>query len=82
LRRSILFTGARVHSNAYLEEAVVLPGVEIAPSARLSKVIIDRGVHIPEGLVVGEDPDLNARRFRRADSGICLITQRMFDRLE
>jgi glucose-1-phosphate adenylyltransferase len=82
LRRSLLFTGARVHSNASLEEAVVLPGAEIARSARLSKVIVDRGVHIPEGLVVGEDPDLDARRFRRTDSGVCLITQPMIDRLE
>jgi glucose-1-phosphate adenylyltransferase len=61
---------------------VVLPGVDIASSARLSKVIVNRGVHIPEGLVVGEDPDLDARRFRRTDSGICLITQPMLDRLE
>ena len=60
----------------------VVPGVEIAPSARLSKVIVDRGVDIPDGLVVGEDPDLDARRFRRTDSGICLITQPMLDRLE
>ncbi|MPR31567.1 glucose-1-phosphate adenylyltransferase, partial [Microvirga tunisiensis] len=82
LRRSLLFTGTRVHSGAHLEDAVVLPGVEIAPSARLSKVIVDRGVHIPKGLVVGEDPDLDARHFRRTDSGICLITQRMLDRLE
>ncbi len=82
LRRSLLFTGARVHSNASLEEAVVLPGAEIARSARLSKVIVDRGVRIPQGLVVGEDPDLDARRFRRTDSGVCLITQPMIDRLE
>ena len=82
MRRSILFTGARVHSNARLDEAVVLPGVEIAPSARLSKVIVDRGVRIPQGLVVGEDPDLDARYFRRTESGICLITQHMLDRLD
>jgi glucose-1-phosphate adenylyltransferase len=82
LRRSLLFTGTRVHSGAHLEDAVVLPGVDVAPSARLSKVIVDRGVHIPDGLVVGEDPDLDARRFRRTDSGICLITQPMLDRLE
>ncbi|WP_114947913.1 glucose-1-phosphate adenylyltransferase [Microvirga calopogonii] len=82
LRRSLLFTGARVHSGAHLEEAVVLPGAEIAHSARLSKVIVDRGVSIPQGLVVGEDPDLDAQRFRRTDSGICLITQSMLDRLE
>jgi len=29
-------------------------------------VIVDRGVRIPEGLVVGEDPEEDARRFRRA----------------
>ena len=29
----------------------------------------------PEGLVVGEDPVLDAKRFRRTEKGICLITQ-------
>jgi glucose-1-phosphate adenylyltransferase len=31
--------------------------------------------------VVGEDPAAAARRFRRTDTGICLITQPMLDRL-
>ena len=44
--------------------------------------MVDRGVRIPEGLVVGEDPELDARRFRRTDRGICLITQPMIDRLQ
>jgi len=44
-------------------------------------VVVDRGVEIPEGLVVGEDPELDAKRFRRTDSGICLITQPMIDKL-
>jgi glucose-1-phosphate adenylyltransferase len=43
--------------------------------------VIDRGVKIPEGLVVGEDPELDARRFRRTASGVCLITQAMLDKL-
>ena len=47
----------------------------------LKRVVIDRGVDIPDGLVVGEDPELDAKRFRRTDSGICLITQPMIDRL-
>ncbi len=45
-------------------------------------VVVDRGVHIPDGLVVGEDPELDARRFRRTESGICLITTPMIDRLQ
>jgi glucose-1-phosphate adenylyltransferase len=47
----------------------------------LRSVVIDRGVQIPEGLVVGEDPDLDARRFRRTEQGITLITQPMIDKL-
>ena len=37
--------------------------------------MIDHGVVIPEGLVVGEDPELDAKRFRVSEKGICLITQ-------
>ncbi|MGH7085972.1 MAG: glucose-1-phosphate adenylyltransferase [Acetobacteraceae bacterium] len=81
LRRSLLFTGVHVHSWATVENAVVLPYVEIGRSARLSNVVIDRGVRIPEGLVVGEDPEVDARRFRRTEGGISLITQPMIDRL-
>ena len=51
----------------------------IGRHARLRKVVIDRGVRIPEGLVVGEDPELDAKRFRRTEGGICLITQKMID---
>jgi glucose-1-phosphate adenylyltransferase len=31
--------------------------------------------------VVGEDPELDGRRFTRTENGICLITQPMIDRL-
>ena len=81
VRRSILFTGVHVHSYAELNQAVVLPHAEIHRSARLSKVIIDRGVAIPDGLVVGENPELDAQRFRRTANGVCLITRAMIDRL-
>jgi glucose-1-phosphate adenylyltransferase len=78
---SLLFTGVRVNSFSELNGAVVLPYVEIGRRVRLSNVIVDSQVKIPEGLVVGEDPEEDARRFRRTDKGICLITQPMIDRL-
>ncbi len=81
IRRTLLSTGARVNSFASVEDAVILPYAEVSRSARLRKVVIDAGVKIPEGLVVGEDPVFDAKRFRRTDSGICLITQPMIDRL-
>ncbi len=79
---SLLFTGVHAHSFSELKEAVVLPYVDIGRGARLTRVVIDRGVVIPPELVVGEDPELDAKRFRRSEKGVCLITQTMLDRLE
>jgi glucose-1-phosphate adenylyltransferase len=81
IKRTLLFTGVRVNSFSALEEAVVLPRVFVSRNARLSKVVIDSDVIIPEGLVVGEDPILDAKRFRRSEGGVCLITQPMIDKL-
>ena len=81
-RRSLLFTGAKMGSFSSCNEAVILPHCNIGRGARLNRVIIDSGVRIPEGLVVGEDPELDARRFRRSENGVCLITRDMIDRIE
>lgn len=81
LYRSLVFTGVHVHSYAEIDGAVILPQVDIGRGARLKNVVIDRGVQIPEGLVVGEDPQIDAQRFRRTERGICLITKPMIDRL-
>ncbi|MFO1316340.1 MAG: glucose-1-phosphate adenylyltransferase [Burkholderiales bacterium] len=81
LRRSLLFTNVHLHSYGHVENAVIMPGVEIGRGARLTNVIVDADVRIPPGLVVGEDPEVDAARFRRTESGICLVTQPMIDRL-
>lgn len=81
LYKSLLFTGVRANSYSRLEGAVVLPKVQIGRHARLTNVVIDHGVVIPEGLIVGEDPEMDAKRFRRSENGICLITQSMIDKL-
>jgi len=82
LLRSLLFTGVQIHSYGDIENAVVLPYVDIGRGARLANVVVDRGVKIPAGLVVGEAPEEDARRFRRTARGVCLVTQGMIDRLD
>lgn len=82
LERCLLFTGVKTHSYSRLEGVIAMPYVEINRKARLKDAVIDRGVVIPKGLVVGEDPELDAKRFRRTDNGICLITKPMIERLE
>ncbi|MBN8647329.1 MAG: glucose-1-phosphate adenylyltransferase [Caulobacterales bacterium] len=82
VRNSLLSSHAHVHSYASLDQAVVLPSCNIGQGARITKAIIDRGVKIPNGLVIGEDPVLDKQRFRRTENGVCLVTQDMINRLE
>ncbi len=82
LNRCFLFTGVRTHSYSELDGVVVMPYADIGRKARLKNVVIDRGVKVPEGLVVGEDEELDGKRFRRTDNGICLITQPMIGNLD
>ena len=76
---SLLFTGVRTHSFSSLDYSVVLPYVTVGRHASLKNCVIDRGVVIPEKLVVGEDPVEDVKWFRRTDSGIVLVTQDMLD---
>ncbi|MCJ8234498.1 glucose-1-phosphate adenylyltransferase [Aeromonas veronii] len=78
---SVLFTNVRVHSFCTLDQAVVFPGVEIGPGCRLRRVVIDKGCKLPEGMVIGENADEDARRFYRSEQGIVLVTQGMLTRL-
>ena len=78
---SLLFTGVHCHSFSELTRVVALPASEIGRGARLTDVVLDRGVRVPEGLVIGEDAVEDARRFRRTETGVTLVTQRMIDAL-
>ncbi|TFH73204.1 glucose-1-phosphate adenylyltransferase [Gammaproteobacteria bacterium LSUCC0112] len=78
VRKSLLFSNVRVHSYSVIEEAVVLPDVEIRRHCKLRKVIIDRGCVIPEGTVVGYNHDDDIRRgFRVTAKGVTLVTREM-----
>ncbi|MDP2062888.1 MAG: glucose-1-phosphate adenylyltransferase [Phaeovulum sp.] len=77
VRNSLLFTGCRTHSYATLDHVVALPYADIGRGARLARCVLDRGVTVPPGLVVGEDPEEDARWFRVSAGGIVLITKTM-----
>ena len=77
ISESLLFTGVRSHSFSSLSQVVALPFVEVGREARLSKCVIDRGVQIPDGLVVGEDAEEDGKWFRVSESGVVLITKNM-----
>ena len=75
--RSLLFSNCRVNSHARTHDAVVLPEVDVGRHARLNRVVIDRGCRIPEGMVIGEDPKIDAQRFHVSEGGVTLVTPEM-----
>jgi glucose-1-phosphate adenylyltransferase len=77
VRRSLLFSNCRINSHARTTDAVLLPDVEVGRRARLNNVVVDRGCHIPEDLIIGEDPELDAKRFYRSEGGIILVSADM-----
>ena len=82
VHHSLLSSRVSVHSHARLDGAMVLPDCDIGRHARLRRCIVARACKIPAGMVVGEDPEEDARRFYRTDAGVTLISQRMLNQLE
>ncbi|WP_229804650.1 sugar phosphate nucleotidyltransferase [Neogemmobacter tilapiae] len=68
------------HRWTLLENSVILPGARLGTGVRLSNVIVAPGTNVPAGLVVGEDPEEDARWFRRTEGGTTLITTQMIVR--
>ena len=74
---SLLFSNVKVHSYSTVKETVVLPEVQIGRNCRISRAVIDRGCQLPEGTIIGEDRELDAKRFRVTPNGITLVTPEM-----
>lgn len=79
--QSILFNNVRVNSYSQVNECVVLPSCDIARHCKLTRVVIDSHCKIPEGTIIGEDAEADAKRFYRNEDGIVLVTQEMLDKL-
>ena len=79
IRHSLLFSNVKVNSYSLLQHAVVLPDVRIARHCKIQNAVIDKGCRIPEGTVIGEDPEQDAERFHVTPGGVVLVTPEMLD---
>jgi len=82
VRRSMLFSGVYVHSFANIEDSMILPNVQVGRHCVLKKCIIDKNSELPDGTVIGVDPEQDKKRFRVTDSGITLVTKEMLGQTE
>lgn len=82
VEQSILFTNVRVNSYTQVMESVLFPGVEVGRGARLARCIVDKGVRIPPGEVIGEDLEADRKRFTVSEGGIVAVTRTDFGQLD
>ncbi len=81
VEKSVLFNNVRVNSYAHVKESVILPSCDIGRHCKLNKVVLDMNCKLPPETVIGEDPELDAKRFYRNDDGIVLVTPKMIENL-
>jgi glucose-1-phosphate adenylyltransferase len=78
---SLLFSNVRVNSYSLVQDSVVLPDVDIGRNCRITKAVIDRGCMIPEGSVIGEDLEQDAKHYHVTSGGVVLVTSDMLGQL-
>lgn len=77
IKRSIISSACRVHSYSLVKNSVLLHKVEIGRNCRIQNAIIDKGSHVPDGTIIGEDPIEDAKRFYVDENGLVLVTPQM-----
>jgi len=77
VRRSLLFSNVLVDSYSQVTDSVVLPDVSIGQHCRLTRVVLEKGCRIPDGTVIGENPEQDAERFHVTPGGVVLVTPEM-----
>jgi glucose-1-phosphate adenylyltransferase len=82
LEKTLCFNNVRVNSFSSVRECVLFPHSEIGRGARLTRCIVDKGVRIPPGLVVGEDHEEDRQRFTVSPGGVVAISRRDLDQLD
>jgi glucose-1-phosphate adenylyltransferase len=75
VRNSVISPDVRVNSYAEVESSIVFSHVNIGRHCRVRRAIVDRDVHIPEGTVIGYDPETDRQRYFVTDSGIAVVTR-------
>jgi glucose-1-phosphate adenylyltransferase len=75
VRRSIIGPLCRIHSYSLVEDSILFENVTIGRNVKIKKVIIDKNITIPDGTVIGYDPEADlAQGYTITESGIVVVS--------
>lgn len=77
LENSMLFSNVQVDEHCELVDVLALPDCKIGKNVRLKKVLLDNGCIVPDGTVIGEDPEQDARRYHVSSGGVVVVNREM-----
>lgn len=75
VRNSVLSPDVRVNSYTEVDSSIIFSHVNIGRHCRIRNAIIDRDVHIPEGTIIGFDPEDDAKNYLVTETGITVVTR-------
>ena len=73
VRRTLLSNRVRVEEHSQLDECIVLRGAQVGRNCKLKRVIVDKWNKVPDGTVIGYDPDADKKRFAVSQTGIVVV---------
>lgn len=79
VHRSLLYVQARVEPGSNISGSLLLPNASVGRNCEIHNAIIDAGVQIPDGMMIGVDAERDARLFHRSPGGITLVTREMIE---
>ena len=75
VRNSVLSQDVRVNSYSEVDSSIIFTHVNIGRHCRIRRSIIDRDVHLPEGTVIGYDPEEDRKNYFVTPSGLTVVTR-------
>ena len=73
--KSVLGYDVRVNSYSEVDDSIVYNHVNIGRHCRIRRAIIDRHVDLPEGTVIGYDPEADRARYSVSEGGVVIVVR-------
>jgi glucose-1-phosphate adenylyltransferase len=73
VERSVLGYEVHCDEGCRIHDSILMGDVKVGEGASIRRAIIDKHVRIPPGVIIGEDPEEDARRFTVTSNGISVV---------